>query len=113
MTLKTRIDDFLAAAESLAQACDSVKQSSEEAAEAHELFNAQVDAIAPVLTRFASALQEMKASEKFDIAVLDMLSEVGDELSGELDSLIDYAETLADALDNLESEDADTLSAAA
>ncbi len=113
MALKTRIDDFLTAAQSLARACDSVRQSSEEAAEAHELFSAQIDAIAPVLSRFASAIQQMKVNDKFDVALLDMMSEVGDELSGELDSLIEYAETLADALDNLESEGVEVLADAA
>lgn len=113
MALKTRIDDFLSAAQTLARACDSVRQSSEEAAEAHELFSAQIDAVAPILSRFASAISQMKANDKFDVALLDMMCEVGDELSGELESLIEYAETLADALDNLEAEGGEVLASAA
>jgi|GEM_PF-5939404 len=113
MALKTRIDDFLSAAQTLVRACDSVRQSSEEAAEAHELFSSQIDAVAPILSRFAAAISQMKANDKFDVALLDMMCEVGDELSGELESLIEYAETLADALDNLEVEGGEVLASAA
>lgn len=115
MTIEDRIEAFLQAAESLAAACDQIREGGDSAKEAYELFATQVGEVEPRLSALSAAIGRFKETKMWESALLDTIVQAAEELQTELDGLIDYAETLADAVELVETaglDDEETLQAA-
>lgn len=102
MMIEDRIEAFLEAAEALATACDQIREGGESAREAYDLFATQISEVEPRLAALRAAVDRFRADRSWGSDVLDAIVQSAEALQTELDGLIDYAETLADAVELVE-----------
>jgi Uri superfamily endonuclease len=107
MTIEDRIETFLEAAEALAAACDQIREGGACAKEAYELFATQIKEVEPRLSALRAAINRFAENRTWGSDVLDAIVQSAEALQTELDGLIDYAETLADAMELVETAGAD------